>query len=105
MAGIKKKVVEKNAEFILRLYITGANPNSLRAVTNIKLFCETNLQGRYSLEIIDVFQQPELAKLEQIVALPMLVKEAPLPERRLIGDLSDTYKILKSFGLQENEAG
>ena len=100
MAGNHKKATEKNAEFILRLYITGATPNSLRAVTNIKLICETKLQGRYYLEIIDVCQQPELAKLEQIIALPLLVKEAPLPKRKLIGDLSDSEKVLKSFGLQ-----
>lgn len=86
-------------EYILRLFITGATPNSQRAVANIKQICEDHLKGRYSLEIIDVYQQAPIAEKEQLVALPMLVKKQPLPERRLIGDLSDTEKVLKGLGL------
>lgn len=92
--------VTKPPEFILRLFITGATPNSLRAVANIKAICEEYLKGRYSLEIVDAYQQVELAKQEQLVALPLLVKKAPLPERKLIGDLSETNKVLKALGLQ-----
>lgn len=89
----------KKAEFVLRLYITGASPNSIRAVTNLKEICEKYLPGKYSLEVIDVYQQASLAEQEQIIALPLLIKKFPLPERRFIGDLSDTDKVLKGFGL------
>ena len=89
----------QNAEFVLRLYITGASPNSVRAVTNLKEICEKYLRGKYSLEVIDVYQQGALAQEEQIIALPLLIKKFPLPERRFIGDLSDTDKVLKGFGL------
>jgi circadian clock protein KaiB len=93
------RLEEKNLEFVLRLFITGATPNSIRAVTNIKLICEEHLKGRYSLEIIDVYQQLAIAENEQLIALPMLIKMKPLPERRLIGDLSNTGKVLKGLGL------
>ena len=86
-------------DYVLRLYITGASPNSARAISNIRQVCEAHLVNRYSLEIIDVYQQREMAGEEQIVALPLLVKKFPLPERRLIGDLSDTAKVLNSLGL------
>lgn len=85
--------------YILRLFITGASPNSLRAITNIKRICETYLTGKYELEIIDVYQQPTLAKTEQLIALPLLIKKFPLPERRFVGDMSDTDKVLKGLGL------
>jgi circadian clock protein KaiB len=83
----------------LRLFITGASPNSIRAVDNIKGFCEKYLKDNYQLEIIDVYQQPAIAEQEQIIALPLLIKKAPGSERRLIGDMSDTGKILQSFNL------
>jgi len=86
-------------EFVLRLFITGATPNSIRAVTNIKNICEDHLKGRYSLEIIDVYQQQEIAEKEQLIALPLLIKTKPIPQRRIIGDLSDTQKVLKALGL------
>ena len=88
------------AEYVLRLFITGATPNSVRAVTNIKQICEDHLKGRYSLEIIDVYQQVGIAEQEQLIALPLLIKKTPLPERRMIGDLSDTGKVLKGLGLK-----
>jgi circadian clock protein KaiB len=86
-------------EFVLRLFITGATPNSIRAVTNIKQICDEHLKGRYSLAIIDVYQQPSIAAEEQLVALPLLIRKQPLPERRLIGDLSNTEKVLQGLGL------
>lgn len=95
----KKKFEEKTDEFVLRLFITGATPNSTRALTNIKEICEQHLHGRYSLEIIDVYQQASIAEAEQLVALPLLIKKKPLPEKRLIGDMSDTQKVLKGLGL------
>lgn len=88
-------------EYVLQLFITGATPNSIRALTNIKRICEEHLKGRYKLEIIDVYQQRELAEKEQLIALPLLIKKQPLPVRRIIGDLSDTPKVLKGLGLIE----
>ncbi|MEZ2336657.1 circadian clock KaiB family protein [Mucilaginibacter sp. RCC_168] len=84
----------------LRLFITGASPNSSRAITNLKDICETHLKGNYNLEIIDVYQQPLIVEREQIIALPMLIKKTPGVERRLIGDMSNTVKVLKGLGLQ-----
>ncbi len=89
----------KGPDYVLRLYITGATPNSVRAITNIKQICEEHLKGNYSLQIIDVYQEDGLAEREQLIALPLLVKKTPLPERRMIGDLSDTQKVLKGLGL------
>ena len=90
---------KENVKYVLRLFITGASPNSIRAVNNIKQLCENRLKGQYSLEIIDVYQQKTIAEKEQIIALPLLVKKLPLPERRLIGDMSQTEKVLKGLGL------
>ncbi len=92
--------VKKAVDYVLRLFITGATPNSVRAITNIKQICEDHLEGRYSLEIIDVYQQAAVAEKEQIIALPLLIKKSPSPERRLIGDLSDTEKVLTGLGLK-----
>ena len=88
-----------STEYVLRLFITGASPNSARAVTNLKKICDAHLAGRYSLEIIDVYQQNSVAQAEQIIALPMLIRKNPLPERRLIGDMSDTRKVLRGLGI------
>jgi len=87
----------KKGDYVLRLFITGASPNSVRALTNIKGVCENYLKGRYKLEIIDVYQQAEIAEKEQLVALPMLIRKKPLPEKRLIGDMSDIQKVLKGL--------
>ncbi|TGD79055.1 circadian clock KaiB family protein [Hymenobacter wooponensis] len=92
---------EPSAEYVLHLYITGATPNSTRAVRNIKAICEQHLRGRYELLIIDIYQQPALAKREQIIAAPTLIKKQPLPLRRLIGDLSEEKKVLEALGLPD----
>jgi circadian clock protein KaiB len=86
----------------LRLFITGASTNSTRAVINMKEICETYLKQNYELEIIDVHQQPLLAESEEIIALPLLVKKSPGPERRLIGDMSNTKKVLRGLGITED---
>lgn len=86
-------------EHIFCLYVTGASPNSIRAIGNAKEIFEQFLPGQYSLKIIDIHQQPAVAQKEQLIALPMLVRKFPLPERRLIGDLSNTERVLKSLGL------
>ncbi len=96
-------LTENKESYFLRLFVTGASPNSIRAIANIKSICELNLGTAYELEIIDVYQQPLIAEKEQIVALPLLIRKFPLPERRLIGDLSDTEKVLKCLGLSGSE--
>lgn len=94
-----KQVVNEAAEFVLRLFVTGASPNSTRAISNIRGICDKHIPGKYSLEIIDVYQQEEIARQEQIIALPLLIKKAPYPERRLVGDMSNTEKVLSGLGL------
>ncbi|HYM75044.1 MAG TPA: circadian clock KaiB family protein [Candidatus Dormibacteraeota bacterium] len=84
-------------KYVLRLYITGATSSSRRAILNINSICAEHLQGKYDLEVIDIHQKPTLAKDEQIVAAPTLIKQLPLPLRRIIGDLSDRDSVL--FGL------
>jgi len=88
-------------KYMLRLYITGMTPNSKRAVENIKNICEQYLDGRYELEVIDIFQQPSLAEGEQIIAAPTLIKQLPFPLRRLIGDMSNTEKVLLGLDLRK----
>ena len=94
----------KTGKYILRLYISGASSRSAIALKNLKKICEENLQGRYDLEVIDLFQQPVLAKDEQIIAAPTLIKELPLPFRRIIGDMSDKDKVLIGLDLIKLEA-
>jgi circadian clock protein KaiB len=89
----------KNGQYIFRLFVTGASPNSVRAIANTKSICEEYCKKNYDLEIIDVYQQPVIASQENIIALPLLIKKYPLPERRLIGDMSDIEKVIKSIGL------
>ena len=79
-------------------FVTGASPNSVRAIVNLKRICETHLPGKYDLEIIDVHQQPLIAQEQQLIALPTLLKMYPLPFMRLIGDMSDDKKVLKGLG-------
>jgi circadian clock protein KaiB len=87
-------------QYKLRLFVTGASPNSLRAIANIKVICEQHLAGNYDLEIIDVHQQPLIAEKEQLIALPLLMKLQPLPIKRLIGDMSDNNKVMTGLGLR-----
>ena len=89
-----------NEQYVLRLYITGITPRSTQAIANVKRICEECLAGRYELDVIDIYQQPLLAKDEQIIAVPTLIKKIPLPLRRIIGDMSDTKRILKGLDLR-----
>jgi len=91
------------AEYRLRLYVTGMTPRSVTAIENIKQICESYLRGRYELEVIDVYQHPDLADQEQVIAAPALVKSLPLPLRRFIGDMSETEKILVGLNLMRKE--
>jgi len=85
--------------YVLRLYVTGMTPNSVHAIENMKAICAEYLEGRYDLQIIDVYKQPALAKGEQIIAAPTLVKKLPLPLRRFVGDLSNTERVLLGLDL------
>lgn len=88
-------------KYVLRLYVTGMTPKSICAISNLKKICEEHLAGRYDLQVIDIYQQPTLAKGEQIVATPTLIKKLPLPLRKLIGDMSNTEKILLGLDMKK----
>jgi circadian clock protein KaiB len=83
----------RRAKYILRLYVTGSSERSLRAVYNLKKICEEHLP-EYDLEVIDIYKDPAAAREEQIIAAPTLIKELPTPLRKLVGDLSNTQKVL-----------
>ncbi len=91
---------KKHGKYVLRLYVAGLTPRSQRAIKNIRIICQEHLQGCYDLEVIDVFRQPALAKGEQIIAAPTLIKKLPLPLRRFIGDLSNTKRIMVGLDLR-----
>lgn len=101
----KAAAQKSQATYLLRLYVSGTTPRSVQAITNIKQICKEHLKGRYELEVIDTYQKPQIAKEKQIVALPTLIKELPLPLRRLVGDLSDTEHVLEHMDLIENKQG
>src|ERR1700742_1471513 len=85
---------DNNMEFNLRLYVAGQTPKSLAAIANLKKICEDNLSGRYSIEVIDLLVTPQLAAGDQIVAIPTLVRRLPPPLKRMIGDLSNSEKVI-----------
>lgn len=87
-------------QYVLRLYVTGMTPRSTEAIATIRAICEERLRGRYDLEVIDIYQHPQLAKDEQIVAVPTLVKKLPAPLRRFIGNLSDVERVLMGLDLR-----
>ena len=97
-----EKALQKlqSKKYVLRLYVAGTTPRSLRAIGNLKKICEEHLQGRYDLEVIDIYQQLSLAKGEQIIAAPTLVKKLPLPLRKFIGDMADQERILVGLDLK-----
>lgn len=96
-AALAEKAKEK---YVLRLYVTGMTPMSTAAIMNIKKICEENLKGRYELDVVDIYQQPVLAKDEQILAAPTLIKKLPLPIRRFIGDMANKERILLGLDLR-----
>ncbi len=87
-------------EYVLKLYVTGMTPRSMQAINNIKKICVDHLGDAYDLDVIDIYQQPTLAKGEQIIAAPTLIKKLPLPLRRFIGDMSNTERILLGLDLR-----
>ncbi|MFP4317225.1 MAG: circadian clock KaiB family protein [Desulfovibrionales bacterium] len=86
-------------QFVLTLYVTGATGRSMRAIAALKALCANELQGRCDVEVIDIYEHPELASEDQVVVIPTLIKKLPTPIRRLIGDLSDKEKVLKGLGI------
>ena len=90
---------EDSKEYVLQLYVAGSTPQSSRAITNLKAICEAHLQDRYKLTVVDLYLQKELAKDDQIVVAPMLVRLSPGPVRRMIGDLSQTERVLAALDL------
>lgn len=91
---------QKEAKYSLVLYVAGMTPRSTVALNNVKRICDEHLAGSYDLVVIDIYQQPKLAKGEQIVAAPTLIKKLPLPLRRIIGDMSDTDRFLVGIDLK-----
>ena len=85
--------------YVLRLYVTGMTVRATRAIQNIRSICDEHLQGRYDLQVVDIYQQPALATAEQIIAAPTLVKTHPLPLRRIVGDMSRRDRVLLGLGL------
>ena len=92
-----------NTKHVLKLYVAGNTARSAQAITSIRKICEERLKGQYQLEVIDIYQQPALAKGEQIIATPTLIKFLPLPLRRIIGDLSKTERILVGLDLVKTD--
>jgi circadian clock protein KaiB len=89
--------------YVLRLYVTGASRQSLQAIENLKQLCEENFPGRYQLDVFDIYQQPELAMQAQLLAAPTLIKDQPLPARRLIGNLANPQETLRRLGALPGE--
>ena len=103
---IRKKKAGKagSDKWILRLYIAGQTPKAVTAFNNLKVICEEQLKGRYTIEVIDLLKNPRLARDNQILAIPTLVRKLPLPVRNVIGDLSNTERVLVGLDLIEQRA-
>jgi circadian clock protein KaiB len=111
-AGQRKNTAETNrfekavsrlgeGKYMLRLYVAGTTPRSAAAIANLREICDEHLAGRYDLEVIDIYQQPTLAKGEQIIAAPTLLKKLPPPVRKLIGDMSNREKVLVGLDIRK----
>lgn len=93
----------KEKTWELRLYVAGQTPKSLAAFSNLKKICEEHLDGQYKIEVIDLIKQPQLARDDQILAIPTLVRKLPQPLRKVIGDLSNTERVLVGLNLREKQ--
>ena len=96
----RKSRIKEKPKYLLRLYVTGQTPRSLKSIENLQRLCEKHLPGRFHLEVIDIYQQPALAAEGQIIAAPTLVKAMPLPLRRLVGDFSDAERVVLGLDLK-----
>ena len=93
----------KKAKYLLRLYVTGTTGKSVRAIQNVRRICEEHLQGRYEIEIVDLVKNPQLARGDQILAVPTLVRRLPEPIKKIIGDLSNTERVLVGLDLRTRQ--
>jgi len=89
-----------DGQYRLRLYVSGSTPRSIRAIANLRALCNQYIDGRYELEVVDLYQQPERAKDGQVIAAPTLVREFPEPARRVVGDMSDLTKVLVALDIE-----
>jgi circadian clock protein KaiB len=97
--ALPRKSPTADPEYVLRLFVSGLTPRSQRAIDNLRAICERYLEGRYRIEVVDLYQSPSLARDQQIVATPTLLKLLPLPARRVIGDLSQVDKVLHALDI------
>ena len=95
-----QKTKDPNDEWILRLYVAGQTPRCVTAFNNLKTICEDNLKGKYQIEVIDLLINPQLSRDDQILAVPTLVRKLPFPIRKIIGDLSNTEKVLVGLDIK-----
>lgn len=110
-AAVKRRAAKRahgtpdpaDGQYVLRLYVAGTTPRSARAIVDARRFCDGHLDGRYTLEVVDIFQRPALARDEQIIAVPTLVKHLPPPLRKLVGDLSNAELVLVGLDLREDD--
>jgi circadian clock protein KaiB len=100
--GLGGAIADGDGVWYLRLYVAGQSPKSMQAIANLKDLCDTHLAGHYDIEIIDLVEKPELARSDDILAIPTTVLLHPLPVRKIIGDLSDTARVLTGLRIQPN---
>lgn len=98
--GLQARQARVDPEYVLRLFVCGLTPRSQRAIDNLQQICERYLAGRHSIEVVDLYQAPGVARDEQIIATPTLLKVLPLPSRRVIGDLSQVEKVLRGLDIK-----
>lgn len=100
--GTRKETIDESDrdEWILRLYVAGQTPNSLTAFENLKKICDEHLEGKYRIEVIDLLKNPQLAKDHQIIAVPTLIRKLPVPVKKIIGNLSNTERVLVGLDLR-----
>jgi circadian clock protein KaiB len=101
---MKEKSATSNEKWELRLYVAGVTPKSVEAFSNLKKICEEHLAGKYHIEVIDLMENPRLARGDQILAIPTLVRKLPTPIKKIIGDLSDTERVLVGLNLRPYRA-
>jgi circadian clock protein KaiB len=99
----RRAAARKDERYVLKLYVAGMTPKSSSAIQAITAVCEEHLKGRYDLEVVDICRHPTLARGEQIIAVPTLIKKLPLPLRRLIGSMADAKKLLVGLDIQVKE--